>query len=308
MRIVAENLSYVYSEKSKTLAVQALKGVSLTVESGEFFGIVGKTGSGKSTFVQHLNGLIRVGKDKGRLKVGEFDLTDKKCDYRALRAKVGMVFQYPEYQLFAETVSDDVGFGLKNFMPELSEKEREERIKTAVELVGLDYEKIKEKSPFELSGGQKRRVAIAGVIVTRPEILVLDEPAAGLDPQGRREFIELLHKLHQGFVKTIIIVSHDMNLISENCGRAAVFSGGKIVAVGTPAEIFSEEYDGVREGLDLPVTEYVTRALKRAGITLSSDLTVKGFIAAAENAAAKSAKERAGAEPGRARGGTGEEE
>ncbi len=280
MRIVAENLSYVYSEKSKSLAVQALSGVSVTVESGEFFGIVGKTGSGKSTFVQHLNGLIKVGKDKGKLTVGDFDLTDKKCDYRALRSRVGMVFQYPEYQLFAETVREDVAFGLKNFMPDLGENDMEERIKTALELVGLDYEKIKDKSPFELSGGQKRRVAIAGVIVTRPEILVLDEPAAGLDPKGKREFIALLKRLHEKFVKTVIIVSHDMNLISENCDRAAVFSGGRIVAVGTPKEIFTDNEDILSDGLDLPLTAYVTKRLKEQGIDVNNDLTEEGFISA----------------------------
>ncbi len=280
MRIVAENLSYVYSEKSKSLAVQALSGVSVTVESGEFFGIVGKTGSGKSTFVQHLNGLIKVGKDKGKLTVGDFDLTDKRCDYRALRSRVGMVFQYPEYQLFAETVREDVAFGLKNFMPDLGENDMEERIKTALELVGLDYEKIKDKSPFELSGGQKRRVAIAGVIVTRPEILVLDEPAAGLDPKGKREFIALLKRLHEKFVKTVIIVSHDMNLISENCDRAAVFSGGRIVAVGTPKEIFTDNEDILSDGLDLPLTAYVTKRLKEQGIDVNNDLTEEGFISA----------------------------
>lgn len=280
MRIVAENLSYVYSEKSKSLAVQAISGVSVTVESGEFFGIVGKTGSGKSTFVQHLNGLIKVGKDKGKLTVGDFDLTDKKCDYRALRSRVGMVFQYPEYQLFAETVREDVAFGLKNFMPDLGENDMEERIKTALELVGLDYEKIKDKSPFELSGGQKRRVAIAGVIVTRPEILVLDEPAAGLDPKGKREFIALLKRLHEKFVKTVIIVSHDMNLISENCDRAAVFSGGRIVAVGIPKEIFTDNEDILSDGLDLPLTAYVTKRLKEQGIDVNNDLTEEGFISA----------------------------
>ena len=280
MRIVAENLSYVYSEKSKSLAVQAISGVSVTVESGEFFGIVGKTGSGKSTFVQHLNGLIKVGKDKGKLTVGDFDLTDKKCDYRALRSRVGMVFQYPEYQLFAETVREDVAFGLKNFMPDLGENDKEERIKTALELVGLDYEKIKDKSPFELSGGQKRRVAIAGVIVTRPEILVLDEPAAGLDPKGKREFIALLKRLHEKFVKTVIIVSHDMNLISENCDRAAVFSGGRIVAVGIPKEIFTDNEDILSDGLDLPLTAYVTKRLKEQGIDVNNDLTEEGFISA----------------------------
>ena len=168
MQIVAKDLSFVYGEGSKTLAVKALDNVSLTIEEGDFFGIVGHTGSGKTTFVQHLNGLIRVGKNKGSLVVGNYDLTDKKCNLKELRSKVGMVFQYPEYQLFAETVFDDVSYGLKSFFPNISPLEIEEKVKIALSLVGLDYQTIKDKSPFELSGGQKRRVAIAGVIVTQP--------------------------------------------------------------------------------------------------------------------------------------------
>lgn len=278
MRVEVENLTYIYGEGSKALSVHALDDVSLTIEEGEFFGIIGQTGSGKTTFVQHLNGLIKLGKDKGKIKIGEYDLTDKKCDFKGLRSKVGMVFQYPEYQLFAETVKEDVEFGLKNFKPELTDLERETLVKEAIETVGLDYEKVKEKSPFELSGGQKRRVAIAGVIVTKPEVLVLDEPAAGLDPVGKREFIALLHKLHKSFVKTIILVSHDMNLVSENCTRAAIFSNGKIHSVGTPKEIFSS-FDGLESlGLDLPTTARLTMELEKVGIEIESDLTVDGFI------------------------------
>ncbi|MBR3803729.1 MAG: energy-coupling factor transporter ATPase [Clostridia bacterium] len=281
MRVESKDLTFIYGEGSKNLSVTALDKVSLTVEEGEFFGIIGQTGSGKTTFVQHLNGLIKVGKDKGSVIVGEYNLSDKKCDFKSLRAKVGMVFQYPEYQLFAETVKDDVAFGLKNFAPNMPEGEREKLVREAVETVGLNYDRIKEKSPFELSGGQKRRVAIAGVIVTKPEVLVLDEPAAGLDPVGKREFIELLHKLHGAFVKTIILVSHDMNLVSENCTRAAIFSHGKIHSVGTPKEIFSRYDELVELGLDLPVTASLTRALKENGIEIDSDLTVDGFIESA---------------------------
>lgn len=283
MRIVTENLSYTYGEKSKGLEVKALSGVSLTIEDGEFFGIIGKTGSGKTTFVQHLNGLIRVQKNAGRVIVGEYDLSDKKCDMKSLRAKIGMMFQYPEYQLFAETVKDDVAFGIKNFFPNLGEKETEERVKTALNLVGLDYDRYKDKSPFELSGGQKRRAAIAGVIVTRPEVLVLDEPAAGLDPVGKREFISLLKRLHGEFVKTIVIVSHDMNLVAENCTRAAVFSHGQIIAEGTPKDVFERE-NAVKEGLELPVTAYLARELNARGYKISvSDLTVNGFADAVAN-------------------------
>ncbi len=283
MRIVTENLSYTYGEKSKGLEVKALSGVSLTIEDGEIFGIIGKTGSGKTTFVQHLNGLIRVQKNAGRVIVGEYDLSDKKSDMKSLRAKIGMMFQYPEYQLFAETVKDDVAFGIKNFFPNLGEKETEERVKTALNLVGLDYDRYKDKSPFELSGGQKRRAAIAGVIVTRPEVLVLDEPAAGLDPVGKREFISLLKRLHGEFVKTIVIVSHDMNLVAENCTRAAVFSHGQIIAEGTPKDVFERE-NAVKEGLELPVTAYLARELNARGYKISvSDLTVNGFADAVAN-------------------------
>lgn len=280
MRIEIKDLTYVYSEKSKDLSVRALDNVSLTINEGEFFGIIGQTGSGKTTFVQHLNGLIKVGKGKGSIKIGDFDLSDKKCDFKALRSKVGMVFQYPEHQLFADTVFEDVAFGLKNFKQNLTEEQIESNVKQAIELVGLDYQKVKDKSPFELSGGQKRRVAIAGVIVTRPEVLVLDEPAAGLDPKGKKEFLALLHKLHNLFVKTIILVSHDMNLVSENCTRAVIFSHGKVHAVGTPKEIFND-YDSIKNlGLDIPLTAYLAKKLNENGVKIDSDLTVDGFIKA----------------------------
>lgn len=204
------------------MQVKPLCGVTLTIEEGEFFGIIGHTGSGKSTFVQHLNALIRL--TGGSLKVGEYDLADKKCKFLELRSKVGMVFQYPEYQLFAETVEKDVMFGLKNFAKDMKEEEMKAAVREALEIVDLNYAEIKDKSPFELSGGQKRRVAIAGVIVTKPEVLILDEPAAGLDPLGKKEVMQLLHAIHGKWCKTIVIVSHDMDEISENCTRAAVFA------------------------------------------------------------------------------------
>ena len=280
MQIIVDNLSYTYSENSKTLSHKALDGVSLTINEGEFFGIIGKTGSGKSTFVQHLNGLIKIGKDKGKITIGDYDLSQKKVDFRSLRAKVGMVFQYPEAQLFAETVYNDVAFGLRNFFPEMSEEEIAKKVEQALSLVGLDYEKVKDKSPFELSGGQKRRVAIAGVIVTRPEVLVLDEPAAGLDPVGKREFIKLLRTIHSTFVKTIIIVSHDMDLVAENCTGVAVFANGKIVKQGTPKQVFSDAQFIKEQGLELPVTAKLQNALKEKGVIVDSDLTVDGFISA----------------------------
>ena len=275
MQIKAEQLKYVYGKGSK-VSSHALNGVNLTIEEGEFYGIIGKTGSGKSTFIQHINGLLKVQKESGKVVVGEFDLTDKKCDFKLLRKKVGMVFQYPEYQLFAETVFEDVAFGIRNFMPETSPEQVAELVKQALELVGLNYEQIKEKSPFELSGGQKRRVAIAGVIATKPEVLVLDEPVAGLDPKGKREFLSLLHNLNNSFVKTVIIVSHDMNVISENCTKVAVFKDGEVVLEGSPEQVYSGN-DIIDAGLTKPVTQNLIDDLSKIGVKIDCGLTVEEF-------------------------------
>ena len=281
MRIVAKGLTYTYNPKSP-FASQALKGVDLTIEEGEFFGIIGHTGSGKSTFVQHLNALIRL--TGGELRIGGigsagYDLADKKCNFLELRSKVGMVFQYPEYQLFAETVRDDVAFGLKNFSAEKpSDEQIDEAVRAALEVVGLDYEEMKDKSPFDLSGGQKRRVAIAGVIVTRPEVLVLDEPAAGLDPLGKKEVMELLHKLHREWCKTVVVVSHDMDEISENCTKAAVFSEGRVHCVLPPKELFRRADELTELGLDVPLTAKLTTALAKRGVEIDCDFTTEDFI------------------------------
>ena len=282
MQIVSKGLTYTYNKKSE-FKKAALTGVDLIINEGEFFGIVGETGSGKSTFIQHLNGLIPV--ESGYLKVGDYDLsvTDKK-DKKALkkrlkelRAKVGMVFQYPEYQLFAETVFADVAFALKNFNSDLTDEQIEFRVKKAIETVGLDYYEVKDKSPFELSGGQKRRVAIAGILVSEPEILVLDEPVAGLDPVGKKRLMSLLHTLHDNkIVKTIIIVSHDMDEISENVQRVALFSGGKAVLVCTPKELFLSEHVAVKR-LGLPVTAYAAKKLSEIGIEIDSNFKVSDF-------------------------------
>ena len=274
MQIVAKGLTYTYDAKSP-FASQALRGVDLTIEEGEFFGIIGHTGSGKSTFVQHLNALIRL--TGGSLTVGEFDLASKKCDLRALRSKVGMVFQYPEYQLFAETVEKDVAFGLKNFHRELTEEERAAAVREALETVGLDFEAVREQSPFELSGGQKRRVAIAGVIVTKPEVLILDEPAAGLDPLGKKELMDLLHAIHGSWCRTVVIVSHDMDEVAENCTRAAVFEGGRVVMCGAPAELFRRADQLIEMGLDVPTTAHCARILHSRGIDVESDFTCDDF-------------------------------
>ena len=277
MQITATELSYIYNKKSK-FATTALDKVSLQINEGDFFGIIGHTGSGKSTFVQHLNALLRA--TSGNLKIGEFNLSAnvKKIEYNALRSKIGLVFQYPEYQLFADSVVNDVLFGLKNFHKEMPKEEQERAVKEAIEIVGLEYESIKDKSPFELSGGQKRRVAIAGVLVTKPEILILDEPAAGLDPNGKQAIMELLHKLHKSWCKTIVIISHDMDEIAENCNKIAVFHGGKVLLNGTPKEVFKEAELLQSLGLDIPTTAKLALQLKKQNIDVDCDLTVEDFV------------------------------
>ena len=289
--ILCENLHFTYNSSSP-FATQALLGVDMQISAGDFFGIIGHTGSGKSTFVQHLNALIKLPtaekkyKDKKKknatlpktkLIVNGFDLSQKTTDFRELRKKVGMVFQYPEYQLFAEKVFDDIAFGLKNFASEMTEEEIKTAVKDAMETVGLSYEEYKDRSPFELSGGQKRRVAIAGVIVIKPDILILDEPAAGLDPLGKQSVMELLHKIHADWCKTVIIVSHDMDEISENCNRCAVFADGKAVAVDTPKAIFTPEIMQ-KTGLELPLVKRLIDGLKERGITVNSDITSSAFV------------------------------
>lgn len=278
MQVVAEKLNFYYDKKSKN-KVRALSDVTLTIPEGSFFGIIGHTGSGKSTFIQHIDALIPV--QEGKLVVGEYDLsrgkkTDKK-KLKELRSKTGIVFQYPEYQLFAETVYQDVAFGFKNFNKDATEEEVKTAVCGALSLVGLG-EELANKSPFELSGGQKRRVAIAGVIVSKPEILILDEPVAGLDPVGKRELMSLLHALHEHYVKTVVIVSHDMDEVAENCTDVAVFSEGKIVMTGTPREVFSRADELTALRLDVPITAKLTAALKEAGVDIDSDFTTDDFV------------------------------
>ena len=278
MRVVAEKLNFYYDKKSKN-KVRALSDVTLTIPEGSFFGIIGHTGSGKSTFIQHIDALIPV--QEGKLVVGEYDLsrgkkTDKK-KLKELRSKTGIVFQYPEYQLFAETVYQDVAFGFKNFNKDATEEEVKTAVCGALSLVGLG-EELANKSPFELSGGQKRRVAIAGVIVSKPEILILDEPVAGLDPVGKRELMSLLHALHEHYVKTVVIVSHDMDEVAENCTDVAVFSEGKIVMTGTPWEVFSRADELTALRLDVPITAKLTAALKETGVDIDSDFTTDDFV------------------------------
>lgn len=301
-----KNLTFTYSAKSP-FAAKALNGVNLHVPEGEFFGIIGHTGSGKSTLVQHLNALIKLPQvqkhykkpkvKKGEtpppqpsIKIGKYDLADKKCDWRALRADVGMVFQYPEYQLFAETVFADVAFGLKNFNKGVSDEECEQAVKESLEAVGINYEEVKDKSPFDLSGGQKRRVAIAGVIVTKPKILILDEPAAGLDPLGKKEIMRLLHALHKDWCKTVIIVSHDMDEIAENCTSACVVSEGKVVSCAHPSKLFKNTEQLYSLGLDVPLTAKICTELKNLGLELECDYSSTGFATAVIGAVKGGAK------------------
>ena len=288
-----ENLTFTYSKKSP-FAVKALNGINLHIGGGGFFGIIGHTGSGKSTLIQHLNALIRLPQAEKRyrkkkvkkdrpapvlpsLTVGSFNLADKKTDFKSLRASVGMVFQYPEYQLFAESVFDDVAFGLKNFNKKLPAEEIEKAVRESIEIVGLDYNEVKDKSPFDLSGGQKRRVAIAGVIVTKPRVLVLDEPAAGLDPLGKKEIMELLHKLHREWCSTVIIVSHDMDEIAENCTKAVIIADGKAVMCDSPENIFAREEELYALGLDVPLVSKISGILAKSGITVNSNCTPEDF-------------------------------
>lgn len=291
--IDVKNLAFTYSKKSP-FATKALKGIGLHVDEGEFFGIIGHTGSGKSTLIQHFNALIKLPQAEKKYKakkpkkgepapvlpsitVGRFDLTDKKCDFKSLRASVGMVFQYPEYQLFAESVFADVAFGLKNFKKDVSDEEIGQAVKSSIEMVGLNYEEVKDKSPFDLSGGQKRRVAIAGVIVTKPHILILDEPAAGLDPKGKQEIMELLHKIHREWCKTVIIVSHDMDEVAENCTKVAVLSDGEVFACDNPVKLFERSDELLPLGLDIPLTSKISQQLKKNGIEIYSDCTSDDF-------------------------------
>ena len=221
MSIVIEHLNYVYMQGGP-YETKALDDVSLTIHDGEFVGLIGHTGSGKSTLVQHLNGLILP--TSGQITVDGMDLADKNTDKRAIRRRVGLVFQYPENQLFEETVAKDIAFGPKNLG--LDEAEIDRRVRTAMRRVALDYDKLSQRSVFELSGGQMRRVAIAGVLAMEPQTLVLDEPCAGLDPKGREEILGLISDLHRESGATIVMVSHSMDDVAALAERVIVMNHG----------------------------------------------------------------------------------
>ena len=259
MSITVENLTYTYS-KGMPNETRALEDVSFRLEPGEFAAIIGHTGSGKSTLVQQLNGLLRP--DSGKITVGEVCITDSSTKMTEVRRKVGLVFQYPEYQLFEETVAKDVAFGPKQVG--MTGEELDRVVEESIRLTGLDYEEVKERSPFELSGGQKRRVAIAGVLAMKPEILILDEPTAGLDPSAHRDVLELIRRIHRQERMTILLVSHNMGDIAELADRVLVMNRGKLVMNGTPAEVFSRGEPLWEMGLGLPpATEFMERLKER---------------------------------------------
>ena len=267
MSIEIRNLTHCYSEGS-ALRTVALDDISMTIEDGEFLGIIGHTGSGKSTLVQHLNGLLKP--TSGQVLVDGEDLNGEHVNRRALRQRIGLVFQYPEYQLFEETVAKDIAFGPKN--QGLSKEEIDQRVRYAMDCVHLDYDKYSNQSPFELSGGQMRRVAIAGVLAMKPSVLILDEPTAGLDPRGRDRILTMLEELHAGGNVTIVMVSHSMDDMARLATRLIVMAEGKILATGTPREIFAQADMMVSAGLDVPAAARLCRALRDRGYDLPADL------------------------------------
>lgn len=267
MSIKIENLTHIYMPKTP-FEKTALNNVSVEFKDGEFTALIGHTGSGKSTLIQHLNGLLKP--SSGKILINGADITVKKANLTNIRKEVGLVFQYPEYQLFEETIEKDIAFGPRNLG--LSEEEISKRVKRAMNIVGLEYELYKEKSPFELSGGQKRRVAIAGVVAMEPKVLILDEPTAGLDPKGRDEILGQIKKLHDEYNMTIILVSHSMEDVAKLAERVIVMNGGEIIIDGKPSEVFKniEKLESV--GLAVPQVTYLVRVLREKGFDISEDI------------------------------------
>ena len=266
MSIILDHINYCYSADS-AYKVQALKDVSLEINDGEFIGIIGHTGSGKSTLIQHMNGLLKA--TSGHIYYNGQDIYDNDYDLSKLRHKVGMVFQYPEHQLFEETIAQDIAFGPKNLG--LSADDVDERVRDAMKFVGLDYDTYAERSPFHLSGGQMRRVAIAGVVAMDPDFLVLDEPSAGLDPFGREEIFEEIIRLHKKKGITVILVSHNMEDISRMASRLVVLDKGRIVLDGEPMDIFNNHRDELQAvGVDVPPVSVTMEYLREQGLDVSN--------------------------------------
>lgn len=283
MSIVIEHLNYVYMSGGP-YETKALSDVNLTLHDGEFVGLIGHTGSGKSTLVQHLNGLIMP--TSGRVLVDGMDLADKATDRRAIRQRVGLVFQYPENQLFEETVEKDIAFGPKNLG--LDDAEIDRRVKDAMRRVALDYNRLHDRSVFELSGGQMRRVAIAGVLAMEPQVLVLDEPCAGLDPRGREEILGLVKRLHEEAGTTIVMVSHSMDDVASLAERVIVMNHGEVAMDGAPRDVFAcgEELRGM--GLDVPQAVQLADKLRARGFDIPEGIyRIEEIKAEIEKIAAK---------------------
>ncbi len=267
MPIEVKNLTHTYSEGSAFQST-AIHDVNLTIEDGEFIAVIGHTGSGKSTLVQHLNGLLKP--TRGQVLVDGEDMNGEGVDKRRIRQKVGLVFQYPEYQLFEETVAKDIAFGPKN--QGLSPEEIDARVRRAMARVQLDYAQYAERSPFELSGGQMRRVAIAGVLAMEPKTLILDEPTAGLDPMGRDSILSMIRSLHDQDGTTVVMVSHSMDDVAALATRLVVMSRGELVATGAPRDIFRQVEMMESIGLGVPEAAKLCALLRARGVSLPDDL------------------------------------
>ncbi|HBD64110.1 MAG TPA: energy-coupling factor transporter ATPase [Clostridiales bacterium] len=267
MSIKAENIKYIYSDGTPFRTV-ALEDVNLEINEGDFLGIIGHTGSGKSTLIQLLNGLEKP--SEGKIAVDGTVVGEDKKMLSKIRQTVGLVFQYPEYQLFEETVAKDVAFGPLNL--KLSNDEIDKRVRESLELVGFNYNKIKDASPFDLSGGQKRRVAIAGVLAMKPNYLVLDEPTAGLDPAGRNELFAQIKKLHERANVTVILISHSMEDIAKLVNRVVVLSKGKIHMEGSPKEIYAQAEELEKIGLGVPQVAQIVNELRKRGFEIKNDI------------------------------------
>ena len=269
--IKIEGLNFVY-QKGMPDERQVLYDINLEIADGDIVAVIGHTGSGKSSLIQHLNALLKP--TSGKITINGVDISDKKANLKEIRKKVGMVFQYPEYQLFEETVFKDIAFGPKNMG--LSKEEIERNVYEAMEMVGLS-EDLKDRSPFELSGGQKRRVAIAGVLSMKPEILVLDEPTAGLDPKGRDSLLDRIEKLHKNSGMTVIFVSHSMEEVARLAKNVVVMNDGRVYAKGSVAEIFERGYELQKIGLNIPQITQLTLKLREKGVDIRPDIYTVNF-------------------------------
>lgn len=270
MPIKIEKLTHIYM-KDTVFQHIALDDITITIDDGEFIGLIGHTGSGKSTLIQHLNGLLKP--SSGRVLLDDIDINSKEASLKTVRQKVGLVFQYPEHQLFEETVYKDIAFGPKNLG--LDDKQIESRIKSSLEMVGLNYDEIKDISPFDLSGGQKRRVAIAGVLAMKPKVLILDEPTAGLDPRGRDEILNQIKELHKKEKITVILVSHSMEDIAKLVEKIIVMNKGKIMLTDTPDKVFKEIKMLESVGLGVPQVSYLMRELKNKGFPIEDSISIE---------------------------------